>query len=130
MVVGCSVTVGSGFLSKRGPCAVDASNVRLGFTMYLSYFVLFAILFYNLYLKKGGKHARSAKGRDDADATETLCGVDLRKGDASGFFHGAANGGAAAPKKKATVKKNGAAAAPASPKRATRSASGKREKAA
>jgi len=85
MVVGCGVTVGSGLLSARGPCAVDPSNVRLGFTMYLSYFVLFAMLFYNLYLKKGGKHARKPREGE----AETLCGVDLNKGDASGFFHGA-----------------------------------------
>ena len=77
--------------------------------MYLSYFVLFALLFYNLYLKRGGKHARKAAPADD-----TLCGVDLKKG-ASGFFHGKL-----AARRRASETDSDSPSPPSPPKRVTR----------
>ena len=76
-----------------GACAVHPSNYRLGLAMYLSYFVLFGVLFYNLYLKPGGKHAAGATtkpghARAPSD-TQTICGVEVKSSDGAGFFHGA-----------------------------------------
>jgi elongation of very long chain fatty acids protein 6 len=93
MVVGTAVTLEAARLKRAAPdrCSVDAVNSRLGLAMYLSYFVLFAMLFYNLYLKPTGKHARrkraDAPSARDGALDEKLCGVDLRGGDAAGFFH-------------------------------------------
>ena len=57
-----------------------------------------SVLFYNLYLKPGGKHNRSQPAPKNVDEKETvsICGVELKsednpKGDdAAGFFHGRA----------------------------------------
>merc|ERR1711871_1253430 len=96
MVVGSTVTAWAAWeKSNDDSCAAYASNLRLGLVMYTSYFVLFAILFYNLYLKPGGKHTkagREAKDKSDGGKTRSgddpsMCGVDLKKGDAAGFFH-------------------------------------------
>jgi elongation of very long chain fatty acids protein 6 len=61
MVVGSFVTVAAGLMHSADPnsCSLDPSNFRLGLAMYLSYFFLFSVLFYNLYLKPSGKHAFS-----------------------------------------------------------------------
>ena len=97
--MGSSVTVAAGVLNGRdaAACPINRANYRLGLAMYLSYFFLFAILFYNLYVKPTGKHARAkradanpkapAAADDGAEGAEKLCGVDLKRGDAGGFFH-------------------------------------------
>lgn len=97
MVVGSSVTVGAGVLNGRdaAACPINRANYRLALAMYMSYFFLFAVLFYNLYLKPTGKHARkraqgstkAKEGEQQAAVDEKICGVDLKKGDAGGFFH-------------------------------------------
>ena len=65
------------------PCHVNPSNARLGLMMYLSYFLLFAVLFYNLYIKPGGKHATKKRSAASAGTTP-----QCTAGDAAGFFHG------------------------------------------
>ncbi|GMI21326.1 hypothetical protein TrCOL_g2404 [Triparma columacea] len=91
MIVGTLVTVNVMLVKSRGEtCHVISSNWKLGLAMYVSYFCLFAILFYNLYLKPGGKHARNGKrggAKEKKGEKSELCGVDLKKGDAAGFFH-------------------------------------------
>ena len=90
MIVGTLVMLNVRRTIKSGAeCFVINSNYKLGLAMYLSYFCLFAVLFYNLYLKEGGKHAKKRKGGNSKGKEEddTLCGVDMKKGDAAGFFH-------------------------------------------
>ena len=98
MISTCSVTEISAqqyYAGGKAHCAVDPANFKMGLGMYLSYFCLFAVLFYNLYLKPGGKHkSRSEKSNGGKGATsqsfqvqEKVCGVDLKTGDAAGFFH-------------------------------------------
>ena len=53
MVVGAVVTFcGAYWTINEGinSCHVDPANYKLGLAMYVSYFCLFAVLFYNLYL--------------------------------------------------------------------------------
>ena len=106
--------------------------------MYTSYFVLFAVLFYNLYIKATGKHAKKAEGGVAPESTgskqvpaasidEKICGVDLKRGDAGGFFHtdrAKEETPAFAPASAANGTNGKAARAPASPdKRGKRSKS-------
>lgn len=59
MAVGSAVTIATTIYKYQGvPCGVTVTTCYLGCAMYLSYLVLFAILFYNLYLNPEGKHAR------------------------------------------------------------------------
>ncbi|GMH98562.1 hypothetical protein TrVE_jg8440 [Triparma verrucosa] len=89
MIVGSIVMINVWNVKKDGgECFVIPANYKLGLAMYLSYFCLFAVLFYNLYLKEGGKHAKKTKkGSKKDNDDDTLCGVDMKKGDAAGFFH-------------------------------------------
>jgi hypothetical protein len=87
MVVGTLVTFNTARTINAGlPCAVDHANYKLGLAMYISYFVLFAILFYNLYLAPGGKHRRK-KTKGGKEESQVVCGVEMNDGDAAGFFH-------------------------------------------
>lgn len=107
MVVGCIVTWNTAqtkmaFAAKvpgAEDCAVDTANYKLGLAMYASYFFLFAMLFYNLYIKTGGKHSKGSK-KDGVQkgtsgkafmtresSSDSLCGVELKGGDGAGFFH-------------------------------------------
>lgn len=57
MVVGIAVTVASLAYQARGQtCYVPIVNSFLGLLMYASYFVLFFVLFCNLYLRKKDRH--------------------------------------------------------------------------
>ncbi len=42
-------------------CLVHPSNYKMGLAMYTSYFGLFAVLFYNLYINPAGKHSKRAR---------------------------------------------------------------------
>jgi len=73
-------------------CSIHPANYKMGLAMYTSYFVLFAILFYNLYLDPKGKHARkprsdskanSGTGMTRSASSNQVCGVE----DGAGFFH-------------------------------------------
>ena len=99
MIVGCLVTYNTAVTKQNGgECAVNSANYKLGLAMYGTYFGLFAVLFYNLYLKQGGKHntsrvTRSGKkigssnGSSGNVAGAVICGVEMSGGDAAGFFH-------------------------------------------
>ncbi|GET87095.1 fatty acid elongase, putative [Leishmania tarentolae] len=52
------------FTNKR--CDSNATNARLGFMMYLSYFILFSKLFYDSYLKPAPPRSAAAKHNDAA----------------------------------------------------------------
>jgi NADH:ubiquinone oxidoreductase subunit 6 (subunit J) len=67
-------------------CAMDKANYKLGLLMYFSYFVLFAILFYDKYLAP--KPVRSAK-----PAPEAGCVDEAAQLDASGLFRPDEEGG-------------------------------------
>ncbi|ORC86302.1 putative fatty acid elongase [Trypanosoma theileri] len=57
MVAGTFIVVYTAYhsyLSGYG-CNADRTSIRMGLVMYASYFVLFAVLFYNLYLNKNKK---------------------------------------------------------------------------
>ncbi|AYU77317.1 fatty acid elongase, putative [Leishmania donovani] len=66
MVVGMTVQAVTlyvlGFTNRR--CDSNAANARLGFMMYLSYFILFSKLFYDSYLKPAPPHSAAAKHND------------------------------------------------------------------
>jgi len=80
MVAGMVVTI-SGFYwyhAEGEGCLINASNARMGLAMYSSYFYLFGVLYYNLYVKKGGKHRageKGAKGSEEVKKTG-LCTVE------------------------------------------------------
>ena len=77
MIVGSTVTVAAAVWHHKGgrtACFIDPANSKMGLAMYLSYLVLFTILFSQKYLSKGSK-----KG---VKATK-ICGVE----DKAGFFH-------------------------------------------
>ena len=94
MVVGMSVISFSAYAhltqtySQEGAtntgegCAVDPANYKLGLAMYASYFVLFALLFYQNYVIGKGKKSGS-RGHD-----LTQCPPMKNVGDSAGFFHG------------------------------------------
>uniref|UniRef100_A0A7S1NBE6 Elongation of fatty acids protein n=1 Tax=Eutreptiella gymnastica TaxID=73025 RepID=A0A7S1NBE6_9EUGL len=88
MVVGGVVTFwGAYWTINEGTnnCHVDPANYKLGMAMYVSYFCLFAVLFYNLYLggkKKATKKETKEVKKDEED--DKICGVV----DAAGMFRG------------------------------------------
>ena len=88
MVGGTVVTVLSGYwwytegtdATGTHVCAVDPANFKMGFGMYLSYFILFAVLFYNKYIAPQKETVKGVKDK--------ICGVDVNTGaDGAGFFH-------------------------------------------
>ncbi len=86
MFIGTMVTVNVMLNKNAGKeCSVVDSNWKLGLGMYVSYFILFAVLFYNLYLKPGGKHSRrkTRSSIKKSQSGEEICGVQ----DGAGFFH-------------------------------------------
>lgn len=96
MVAGASITLLAALRHEEDPtsCEVDPVNYRCGLAMYLSYLLLFAMLFYDHYLRPGGKHTKpSATNKTSNDDKVKVCGVDLKGQDAGGFFHGQSGGG-------------------------------------
>lgn len=101
MVMGSTVTAAAAYFHSSDPtsCSVNPVNYRLGLAMYVSYFALFGILYYNLYLKPGGKHSKNKATESGSKeggpkkklqlpkVEDSLCGVDMKEGDAAGFFH-------------------------------------------
>eukprot|EP00300_Choanocystis_sp_HF-7_P033307 c45626_g1_i1.p1 GENE.c45626_g1_i1~~c45626_g1_i1.p1 ORF type:complete len:312 (+),score=64.39 c45626_g1_i1:28-936(+) len=83
MVGGIVITVLSVWLHAHDPtCHVDPANMKLGLAMYFSYFVLFALLFHNLYiLPKDQSKKPINPGCPDIATRYNVT-------DASGFFHG------------------------------------------
>ena len=82
MLVGMTVTFCSAMWYYEDPatCHVTPSNFKLGLGMYTIYFVLFAILFRNLYCSGGKKQKKE------------FCGVNNETGDAAGHFRGDMSG--------------------------------------
>ena len=63
MVVGCVVNYWTYQMKQDGlECQVSDTNIKLSLLMYISYFVLFARFFYNVYLKP--KYSEKTKKRD------------------------------------------------------------------
>lgn len=61
MVIGMAITTYHLMIqddANPAACSAVSSSARLGFVMYLSYFVLFAQLFMKKYLSKGSKGAK------------------------------------------------------------------------
>ena len=56
-------------MANKESCFVNASNYKLGFAMYLSYFVLFCVLFKSLYIDN-----KSTQSFCTAD--KEVCGLD------------------------------------------------------
>lgn len=85
MVVGGAVTfMGAYWTYHEGfeNCHVDPANYKLGLAMYFSYFILFAVLFWNLYIAGGKKKQSNAPVKEE----DTVCGMAVRNGDAAGMF--------------------------------------------
>jgi len=63
MFVGISVTITAAIEHSNDPatCATDAANWKLGLGMYGCYFILFIVLFVNLYCTEGRGHKSSNK---------------------------------------------------------------------
>eukprot|EP00051_Salpingoeca_urceolata_P006216 m.82504 g.82504 ORF g.82504 m.82504 type:complete len:331 (+) comp14731_c0_seq4:79-1071(+) len=105
MIMGLVVTVLSAYWHTQDStsCHVDAANYKLGLAMYFSYFVLFAFLFYELYLGPnaklklfGGKVKRSSS--DKTEDSGKVCGVDASQlQDPAGFFHAKTQVGSLSP---------------------------------
>jgi len=72
-------------LNRDGVCDADPSNLKLGFAMYASYFVLFFMLFWSKYVNKPCKGKQSPDS--DPTSSNMLCGVDLRSTDTAGHFN-------------------------------------------
>jgi elongation of very long chain fatty acids protein 6 len=72
MIMGCIVTATSATRYFRGEtCKVEPTNLFYGFIMYLSYFILFAKLFYDKYIVKAPKTDKAPKAeKDSAKATK------------------------------------------------------------
>ena len=83
MFVGITVTVSAAQQHNSDPesCATDAANWKLGLGMYFCYFVLFVLLFINLYCRD---RRRGSKGSSKNEVIQTGCDV----GDAAGLFRG------------------------------------------
>jgi len=84
MVLGMAVTV-AGMIyyletGTRDSCFVNPTNSRLGMAMYFCYFVLFVILFRELYC------SGSAGSKKKSDANNEICGVNVETGDSVGKF--------------------------------------------
>ena len=81
MVGGITVTVASAIYHHQGrTCYVSLANSILGLLMYLSYFVLFAKLFYDHYLSQKGTPA--AAGTSDAATSKGGSATGAAKADA------------------------------------------------
>lgn len=81
-MVGGMVVTGSSvshYMEDPSSCSVDPANMKLAIAMYFSYFVLFAVLFVNLYINPSKKKIQT--GCPDIASS---CNVT----DGSGFFHG------------------------------------------
>lgn len=87
MIAGCVVTYISAAEHTRDPaaCFVDPANYKLGFGMYFSYLILFAMLFYNLYLAPRPPKPAGG-GKDGARTKIEVCGVDVGGVDSAGKF--------------------------------------------
>ena len=84
MVGGLTVLVNARRIAGEGRfCDNDAANIRLGLSMYFSYFVLFCVLFYEKYLIE-----------KVAVQIPQGCVDDIAKMDTSGMFRGS-NGSSA-----------------------------------
>jgi len=87
MVGGLTVLVNVGWIleTEENPqCSMDRANYKLGLLMYLSYFILFALLFWDKYIsppKVGRKEVPHG------------CVDEAAKLDASGMFRGNEEGG-------------------------------------
>lgn len=62
-------------ISNPSTCIVDPANYRLGAAMYVSYIVLFSILFYDNYLHGGGKHNKHVSV--NSGTPSTVCEMDI-----------------------------------------------------
>eukprot|EP00038_Savillea_parva_P007422 m.170039 g.170039 ORF g.170039 m.170039 type:complete len:307 (-) comp13185_c0_seq1:139-1059(-) len=83
MAIGLTVTLHSARIHWEGgkeACSVDAANYKMGLGMYFSYLILFAMLFYDKYLKKPEDKPASGKRKE-------VCGVDVSQvRDSAGMF--------------------------------------------
>jgi len=101
MIGGTVVTAMSAYYFYEGgkdECFVDPANFKMGLGMYSSYFCLFAVLFYNKYMKPkdaGSSSSGAAKAAKDSSKDE-VCGMDVGR-DGAGFFHQKGKPGSSAP---------------------------------
>ena len=117
MVVGATVTAAAARELYAGrDCSVTKENMKLGLAMYLSYLVLFAMLFHRNYLAEGAKNKidfgcsmsgekvkkRNAPSVEAAEgAVSDLCGTPLTEDQGKRVFgHGAEEAKAGKSKKK------------------------------
>lgn len=78
MVVLASVAY---YLENGEECAMDRANYKLGLLMYFSYFVLFAILFWDKYVASKGSNKSSQRCLETAGCVDESAHLD-----ASGMF--------------------------------------------
>jgi len=69
--------------SAGGSCAADPANLKLGFAMYASYFILFGMLFLEKYIKKPSKGGKGGKPGSE----KIVCGVPCNSTDSTGRFN-------------------------------------------
>jgi hypothetical protein len=86
MLMGATVTGTAAYYREKNDCFTDPANYKLGLAMYVSYAVLFGVLFNDLYCS-ARKRRPAAKGNADK---ESICGVEIKKAnvpEAGGLFH-------------------------------------------
>jgi len=61
MVIGCIIAINAYRIkSMGGYCHQTYNNLYFSFSIYFTYFLLFANFFYHVYMRRGGKHNRTA----------------------------------------------------------------------
>merc|ERR1711865_32034 len=81
MVVGTTVTVVGAYHHAKGDeCHVNAPNYRMGLAMYMSYLILFVMLFLNKYKVKPGKKGEASK---EPKPNSSICGMPMNVEDTS-----------------------------------------------
>merc|ERR1719203_2012495 len=87
MLGGMIVVVTAGRrLLEDGKCAADPANMKLGFAMYCSYFILFFMLFWNKYVNCPCTDKAGTKKKMKEGEPKFVCGVDISQTDSAGRF--------------------------------------------
>jgi hypothetical protein len=88
MLLGATVTGTAAYFREKNDCFTDPANYKLGLAMYVSYAVLFGVLFRDLYCKGGRRSPAAKRAKDGKDDKESICGVEIKnKPEAGGLFH-------------------------------------------
>jgi len=85
MVLGIVVTVTAAIekFHYGNVCHANDSNIKLGLGMYVSYLILFVVLFYDKFVSKPSNSSKTNNNKSE----NKICSAEVSN-DAAGFFHG------------------------------------------